>query len=127
MPSLYIVLDKKIPGADTGVDGNSLSKHNKELEKMAKGLGVKPLMGFFSTSKEEVESLVGEDAASLDNIEEKWFAAEEGLLTVNALLGSLKASNLGDVARVEADLREFVSVLELAKANGIRWHLAVDY
>lgn len=42
MPSLYIVLDKKVPGDDVGVDGTSLSKHNREPEGMAKQLGVAP-------------------------------------------------------------------------------------
>jgi len=84
MPSLYIVLDKKVPGEDVGVDGTSLSKHNRELEGMAKQLGVAPLMTFFSTSNVELAS-VAEELATF-NVEEKWFTAEEGLRTVNALL-----------------------------------------
>lgn len=128
MPSLYIVFEKKIPGADTCVNGNFLSKHNDELEKMAKRLGVRPLMSFFSASKDEVGSLLGDDAGSLGiDIEEKWFAAEEGLRTVKALLENLSSLKLKDVDRVEADLREFVGALEQARANGTRWHLAVDY
>ena len=131
MPSLYIVVEKKIPGADNYVNGNSLSKHNDELEKMAKRLGVKPLMSFFSMSNEELSSLEEEYAIDLGKAKrttaDKWFTAEEGLRTVNALLENLTALKLKDAARVEADLREFVSVLELAGANSIRWHLAVDY
>jgi hypothetical protein len=126
MPSLYIVLDRKIPGEDVFVNGNSLSKHNDELDRMAKGLGVTPLMNFFSTSKEELASLAGENEASL-NVVEKWFAAEDGLRTLNALLQNLAESDLGDKTRLESELREFVGVLELARANGIHWHLAVDY
>ncbi len=129
--ALYIILDRKIPGADTFVNGKSLSKHNDELEKMAKRLGVRPLMSFFSISNEELASLEKEYAIDLSKTKSRtadtWFAAEEGLRTVNALLENLSGSKLKDVARVEADLREFVGVLELAKANGIRWHLAVDY
>jgi hypothetical protein len=93
---------------------------------MAKGLGVTPLMNFFSTSKEELASLAGENEASL-NVVEKWFAAEDGLRTLNALLQNLAESDLGDKTRLESELREFVGVLELARANGIHWHLAVDY
>jgi hypothetical protein len=125
--ALYIVLDRKIPGADTFVNGKSLAKHKDELEAMAKRLGVTPLMRFFSVSKEELESLKEEYEISLKKAEEKWFSVEEGLRTVNALLQNLSGSKLKDVARVETDLREFVGVLELARANGIRWHLAVDY
>jgi hypothetical protein len=129
--ALYIVLDRKIPGADTFVNGKSLAKHKDELETMAKRLGVRPLMSFFSMSNEELASLEEEYAIDLNKTKsrtaEAWFAAEEGLGTVNALLENLSGSKLKDVARVETDLREFVGVLELAKANGIRWHLAVDY
>ena len=131
MPSLYIVLEKKIPEADTYVNGNSLSKHNDELERIAQKLGVRPLMSFFSMSNEELSSLEEEYAIDLGKAKSRtadtWFTAEEGLRTVNALLGNLSVSKLKDAARVEADLREFAGVLELARANGIRWHLAVDY
>ena len=126
--ALYIILERKIPGAETLVNGKSLAKLNEELEAMAKSLGVMPLMNFFSISKEEVVSLAEEFSVSLStNAEEKWFEAEEGLRTVNALLANLSGSKLDDVVRLEADLREFASVLELAKANGVRWHLGVDY
>lgn len=131
MPSLYIVLDKKIPGADTYVNGNFLSKHNEELEKMAKRLGVRPLMNFFSMPNEEMSSLEEEYAIDLSKAKSRtaniWFTSEEGLRTVNALLENLSSLKLKDADRVEADLREFVGVLELARANGVRWHLAVDY
>ena len=127
MPSLYIVLEKEIPGTDTYVNGHFLSKHNDELEKVAKGLKVTPLMSFFSVSKEELGALHEEYGVPLKKTEEKWFAADDGLRTVNALLQNLSSSKLGDTAPIESDLREFLGVLELAKANGIRWHLAVDY
>jgi|SRR5690242_15702310 len=131
MPSLYIVLEKKIPGADTHVNGNFLSKHNDELERIAKKLGVRPLMSFFSMSNEELSSLEEEYAIDLGKAKSRtadtWFSAEEGLRTVKVLLENVSSSKLKDVAGLDADLREFVRVLELAKANGIRWHLAVDY
>jgi hypothetical protein len=46
---------------------------------------------------------------------------------VNALLQELATSKLVRLDRVEAELREFEKILEAAKANGVRWHLAVDY
>lgn len=131
MPSLYIVLEKEIPGADTSVNGNFLSKHNDELQSFAQKLGVRPLMSFFSMSNEELSSLEEEYAIDLGKAKSRtadmWFTAEEGLRTVNVLLENVSSSKLKDVAGLEADLREFVRVLELARANGIRWHLAVDY
>jgi hypothetical protein len=131
MPSLYIILDREIPGEDTYVNGNSLSKHNDELERMAKELRVTPLMDFFSVSKGELSSIAEDYGVDLDKskpaTEEKWFAAEEGLRTLHSLLGKLAESPLSDVDRIEAELKEFVNVLELAMASGIRWHLGVDY
>src|SRR5215469_7236995 len=128
MPSLYIVLEKKIPNSDTFVNGNMLSRNTEELDKLAKRLKVTPLMEFFSPSKGELASVVGDE--EVENItlpEEKWFMAEDGLQTVGALLSGLGKSRLSGDARVESELREFITVLELAKSNGVRWHLAVDY
>jgi hypothetical protein len=129
--ALCIILERTIPGTDTYVNGKSLAKNIDELGRMAKRLGVTPLMDFFSCSSEELSALAEEHSANLDKIkathEEKWFAAEEGLRTVNALVGSLTKSKLPHGDRLEDDLQEFVRVLELARTNGIRWHLAVDY
>jgi len=127
MPSLYIVLDAQIPGADIYVNGNSLSKSSDELERIATRLGIRPLMSFFSISNEELSSVVGEDVELGDPAQERWFAPEEGLCTVNALLGGLAASKLGNDDRIAKELQEFIRVLELARANSRRWHLAVDY
>ena len=57
---------------------------------------------------------------------EKWFGAEDGLCTVNALLENLGGFK-GDGDKVEAELQEFVCVLQLAQSKDIRWHLAIDY
>jgi hypothetical protein len=56
---------------------------------------------------------------------EKWFSPDDCLKTINALLDY--AENQKFDARVAADLREFKSVLENAKQNGVGWHLAVDF
>jgi hypothetical protein len=131
MPSLYIILEKKISSTDIYVNGSFLSKNNDELERIAKRLGVEPLMGFFSISNEELSALAEEHDASLSKPkaahQEKWFTPDEGLRTVNALLQELATSKLVRLDRVEAELREFEKILEAAKANGVRWHLAVDY
>jgi len=128
MPSLYIVLEKKIPNIDIYVNGNFLS-NSKELEKLAKKSGVPSLISFFSTSPEEIADLMEKDVESLKGsptYTEKWFAAEDGLRTVNALLENLGGFK-GDRDKVEAELQEFVRVLQLAQSNDIRWHLAIDY
>src|SRR5215469_3416423 len=129
MPSLYIVLEKEIPNIDIYVNGNFLSKHSKELQKLAKKSGVPSLISFFSTSPEEIADLMEKDVESLKGsptYTEKWFAAEDGLRTVNALLENLGGFK-GDRDKVEAELQEFGRVLQLAQSNDIRWHLAIDY
>jgi hypothetical protein len=131
VPSLYIVLERKIPNTDVYVNGSLLSKKSQELEKMAKHLGVTTLMEFFSISRDELGSFLSEQdlesAAGNSKYDEKWFTAEEGLRTVHALLKSTAESSLGDRDRIAAELQEFAKVLEQAKASNIRWHLAVDY
>src|SRR5580704_17997312 len=129
MPSLYIVLEREIPNTDDYENGSVLSKKSQELEKMAKDLGVTTLMGFFSINRDELGSFLSEQdlesAAGNSKYDEKWFTAVEGLRTVHALLKSTAESSLSDRDRIAAELREFARVLELARANSIRWHLAV--
>lgn len=131
MPSLYIILEKQIPNAGNYVNGTFLSMNNDEFGQMAKQLGVRPLMDFFSISNEELSSLAKEyDAVPKKTKavhEENWFAAEDGLQTIKALLQELASSKLNRPDRIEAELRGFARVLELAKASGVRWHLGVDY
>jgi hypothetical protein len=131
MPSLYIILEKKIPSTDTYANGSFLSKNSDELDQMAARLGVEPLMAFFSISNEELSALMEEHDANFNKPkaghQEKWFTPDEGLRTVNALLQELASSKLDRLDRIETELREFEKVLEVAKANGVRWHLGVDY
>ena len=127
MPSLYVVLEKPIPNTDASVNGNSLSQYNKQIEAIAKRVGVMPLMSFFRASADELAAFAEAHGVGMDRMkapEEKWFTAEEGLRTVNTLLRNA-ASLPGE--RLEEELREFQRVLEFAQSSDIRWHLAVDY
>ena len=54
-----------------------------------------------------------------------WFSADDGLKTVNGLIDEAEKHALD--ARVIADLREFQTVLKMAKQNDVTWHLAVDF
>jgi hypothetical protein len=131
MPSLYIILEKQIINADIYVNGNHLSKNSDELGRIAKQRGVRPLMDFFIVSGKELSSLAEEYSPKLDKItkqhQENWFTAEQGLQTVNTLLQNLASSKLEPLDRIKTELQEFARVLEIAKANGLRWHLGVDY
>ena len=46
-----------MPNIDIYVNGNFLSKHSKQLEKLAKKSGVPSLISFFSTLPEEIADL----------------------------------------------------------------------
>ena len=102
---LYIVLEKQIPGLDTTVDGKMLSRAEERLAETSARLGVRPLMEFFSMNPEEAGGfLEGEGLEGVVEVPaEQWFLPEEGLRTVQALLGEAEAS---------AELREALQDLQ---------------
>jgi hypothetical protein len=124
--ALYIVLEKEIPDVDTMIDGTMLNKAEKELAKVAKHLGVQPLMEFFSTSADEVADLLGEDAAAGMKIPPaQWFSAEEGLKTIDALLGEVDGSP--ELSAAKEDLLGCQRVLRGAQKHGVRWRFGMDF
>src|SRR6266478_2318884 len=123
--AFYIGLEKEIPGVDTMIDGKMLSRAEKNLEEAAKRLGVRPLMEFFSVSADEACDLLGEDVAGIEIPAAQWFAAEEGLKTVDALLSEADASP--DLRAAKDDLLGCQRVLREAQKHGVRWHLAIDF
>ena len=123
--ALYIVLEIQIPGLDTMVDGKMLNRAEERLAEAATRLGVRPLMEFFSMNTDEAGDFLGGEG--LDDIEvpaEQWFPANEGLKTVQALLGEVERRP--ELRDVREDLLGFERVLKAAEQNGVRWHLAVD-
>jgi hypothetical protein len=132
MPSLFIILEKKIPNLDVYVNGSQLSKENTKIDLLAKRIGVTPLMGFFSAGPEELTGLaedLGLDvkAKGLTPPKEKWFNAEEGLRTVRSLAEALANLTNETHGQLLSELGEFERVLVSAQANDVRWHLGVDY
>ena len=123
--ALYIALEKKIAGIDTMIDGKMLSRAEGPLEATAKRLGVRPLMEFFSVSADEASDLLGEDAAGVEIPAAQWFSAEEGLKTVDALVGDADASP--ELRAAKDDLLGCQRVLREAQKHGVRWHLAIDF
>lgn len=123
----YIALERVIPGFDPLVNGKALSRAGEILDSIAKDRGVRPLMGFFSTSPEVLAGFAADQGVALKQPtpSEKWFSAEDGLETVKAMIEEGEKRQL-DV-RVLAELREFQKVLEVAKKSGVGWHLAVDF
>jgi hypothetical protein len=130
--ALYIVLERQIPGFDHQVNGNALGRAGKLLDVLAKTAGTKPLMQFFSASPVEVsEFAASHGRATEENATvfppERWFPAEEGLVTVRALKETARTEKIDNLEKIIADLDEFERVLIGAKEHGVGWHLAVDF
>ena len=128
----YIVLETEAADIENLADGKALSRAEHVLTPLARELGVTPLMDFFSlstedyaTSAEEFNIPTGPEGPPT----EQWFAAEDGLRTVRALLAHVETHPelVDNPDRVLDDLRNFSDVLGAAQAKGLRWHLAVDY
>ena len=132
--ALYIALETTASAVDNVVDGKALSRAEGELASLARRLGVRPLMEFFSMSPDEYEADVAQfnPLAGIEQVppfQEDWFTAEEGLATVRALIGHLQAqpAAFSGADAALSDLEAFAYVLEEAGKRGIRWHLCVDY
>jgi hypothetical protein len=123
--ALYIALEKSLPGVDTLIDGKMLNKAEKLLAEVSQRLGVRPLMDFFSTSSDEIANLLGEEGAGVDIPATQWFSAEEGLKTVDALLGAVDDSQ--EFRAAKDDLLGCQRVLMEARKHGVRWRLAIDF
>lgn len=130
--ALYIVVEHEVRGFDTYVDGRALSRAEEGLTRLARKLGVVPLMEFFSMNPDEMLAQAEEFNTGLTKDEvpdEQWFPASDGLRTVRALLQYVDAhpTTITSGPSVANELAGFVHVLEEAEERGIRWHLAVDY
>lgn len=128
----YIVLERKIAGFDDAVSGNAIGRAGELLEALAKEASVKPLMEFFSASLDELAGFAADHGINLKEKgvrlpAEQWFPAEQGLKTVSALTDAVKSRAPERANAILADLLDFKRVLEAARANGVGWHLAVDY
>jgi len=122
----FIVLERKIDGLETGMDGKSLSQHIDSLDQTARDLGVRPLSEFFSIASEEAAEFMegeGMDAGDIELPRLQQFTAEDGLATVRALAAHLPARDDG----VTLDLRECERILSVAAQQGVGWHFELDF
>ncbi len=125
----YIVLERKIPGFEIFINGKALGHASELLDSLAIHAGVLPLSGFFSTSPEEITGFAAEHGVDLKELgsvpAEKWFLPEDGLRTLDALMKVAESRKID--SHIVKDLQDFHAVLQNAQANGVRWHLAVDF
>jgi hypothetical protein len=132
--SMYIVVEGEDPGFDIYVNGRSLARNEDTLEKLALGLGVRPLIEFFSADENSMSLLIEEGAGNRELLRRlpapQWYAPEDGLVTVRALVEALadEPGLLGnESAPVLSELREYQQVLEKSESRKMRWHLAVSW
>ena len=132
--SMYIVVEGEDPGFDIFVNGRSLARHEDALERVALGLGVRPLIEFFSADENSMSLLIEEGAGNPELIRRlpppQWYAPADGLATVRALVEALENEPqlLGtEGEQVLSELNEYARVLEKADVRSMRWHLAVSW
>jgi hypothetical protein len=126
----YIVLERKISGFDHSVNGKALGHASEVLKALAEKAGVQSLMDFFSASAEDLAGFSEDQSVDLNKTKlppTKWFSAEEGLKTVCALIQEVQNGEIEQADKIVDDLTEFKNVLEVARNNGVGWHLAIDF
>ena len=128
----FIVLDRKIRGLDTGMDGKLLAAAAPSLDAMAEELKVRPLSEFISVDPEQAADFiesegVGSEGSGLPPLRQ--FPAGEGLTTVRALTAHLQArpAAVKEAEGVLRDLSACERILSTAAQHGVKWHLEVDF
>lgn len=131
---MYIVVEGDDPGYDTFVNGRALARNEDALERLARSLGVRPLIDFFSADENSMALLIEEGAGDPGLLNKlpppQWFAARDGLDCVLALLEHLhrEPGDLGsDGELVREELEEYATVLRKAADRELRWHLSVSW
>jgi hypothetical protein len=132
--SLYIVVEGEDPGFDIFVNGRALARNEEGLERLAAKLAVRPLLDFFSADENSMALLLEQGTGNPDWArhlpQPQWYAAQDGLVTVRALLNFLVSSPsaLGtETPSVLSELGEYELVLQKTAQHRLRWHLAASW
>lgn len=129
----YVTPESDLPDITaSSVNGKALAHQAEAMDALAVGLGLTPLSDFLSVSSDEWESLTGEELP--DDVKESmppeaWFAPADGLATVRGMLAALEQDPEASetYAQVIEDLRDVESVLVVAEAHVVRFHLTPDF
>ena len=116
----FIVLERKIDGLDTSMDGKRLAKEIDSLDGTARVLGVLPPSDFVSIDPEQASEFVDVDIHEIKLPPLKQFSAEDGLATVRSLMSRPEAQ-----AAIE-DLKDCERILSTAAKHGVGWHFEID-
>lgn len=122
------------PGFDIFVNGRALARNEDAVEKLALRLNVRPLIEFFSADENSMSLLIEEGAGNRELMQRlpppQWYAAQDGLTTVEALIVAIEhePQQLGSEGeQVLSELLEYRRVLEKTRQREMRWHLAVSW
>jgi hypothetical protein len=132
--SMYIVVEGEDPGFDIFVNGRVLARNEDALEKLSLRLGVRPLIEYFSADENSMSLLIEEGAGNRELMHRlpppQWYSANDGLVTITALVDALQQEpqQLGSEGeQVLSELLEYKRVLEKTRQRELRWHLAVSW
>lgn len=131
---MYIVVEGEDPGYDIFVNGRALARNEDALERVAINIGTRPLIEYFSADQNSMALLIEEGAGDPDLIDKllppQWYAAKDGLATVQALLAQIarEPAELGsETELIREELQEYEVVLRKTAERELRWHLAVSW
>jgi len=131
---MYIVVEGEDPGFNIFVNGRHLARYESAIEELALSLNVRPLLEFFSADENSMLLLIEEGAGNPDLLPRlpppQWYAADDGLRTVTALISAIESDphQLGSEGpAVLQELHEYEVVLQKTAARSLRWHLAVSW
>lgn len=133
MPAeLFVALEREIPGFHPRVSGAALAED--PLDEFAEELGVPALGDFFRMNPDDVfnddddYAAWGGGSLSDPTAVDWWFDADDGLITVRALLTHFDQhpQSVDDVDQLVGELRQFETVLDRARAEGVRFNIAMD-
>ena len=132
--SMYIVVEGEDPGFNIFVNGRHLARYENAIEELALSVNVRPLLEFFSADENSMLLLIEEGAGNPELLPRlpppQWYAPDNGLRTVTALIAALEADphQLGSEGpAVLQELSEYKAVLQKTAERGLRWHLAVSW
>jgi hypothetical protein len=116
----FIVLERKIDGLDTMLDGKLLARTAEDLDALAPQLGVRPISEFISVNPKQAFEFMDGDIGDIELPPLQQFSAHDGLATVRALLSRPEAKP------AIQDLRDCERILIAAAQQGVGWHLEID-
>ena len=116
--AVILLLDRNLPGISPDVlEGRQIFAEQKLLDNLAEKCGVQPLSDFISM----------DDIEGLDEIPSvEWFDANQGLVTVEALLEAIgDEETVGANKELEAELESFRAVLKSAANVDVRFRYMI--